>query len=457
MFRITFRCTLLVEVVLTAGSAVVGLAHPLVASARESAPAAIRPNIILILADDLGYGNLGCYGQTKIRTPELDQMARDGLRFTRFYAGASLCLPARCTLMSGLHTGHSRCRANGGGGKHPPIAEQDITLATVMQAAGYRTAMTGKWALGDEYVGCVVEHQNHDGPGAIYKHGWDYYFGEPNQTYNHRYYPPQLYRFDPHGWFGPATQGQRLDVVPLDNDAKGKSGKQYSHDLLTENALAFIRSAQRHPFFLYLPYTIPHADFTVPELEPYVRDQPWPEGAKVFASMITRMDRDIGRILDLLEELELDRNTLVVFTSDNGGLPSHDAVFQNCGSLEGFKGTLTEGGLRVPCIAYWAGKIRAGRESDEPLAFWDFMPTFAELAMIEPPKPIDGISFAPTLFGVGKQPHHRYLFFACSDKKRRCYIVRGPGETRSDDEIYAEAFTDVVVPEFTPRQTMRKK
>jgi arylsulfatase A len=407
-----------------------------------------RPNMILILADDLGYGDLGCYGQQHIQTPVLDRMAEEGLRFTHFYAGASLCLPSRCTLMTGLHTGHARCRANGGGGKHPPIEEVDTTLATVLKAAGYRTGMTGKWALGDDYLGCVVDQQNTDGTGALYKHGWDYYFGEPNQTYNHRYYPPQLYRYDPNGWIGDRTRGRRLDVVPLENDEKGKSGRQYSHDLLAENALAFIRAAKDEPFFLYVPFTIPHADFIVPELEPYVRDQPWPQGAKVFASMISRMDRDIGRILKLLEDLQIDKSTLVVFTSDNGGLPSHDETFKNNGDLPGYKGTLTEGGLRVPCIARWPGRIRAGRESDEPLAFWDFMPTFAELAGIEPPAPIDGISFVPALLESGRQPSHRYLFFRCSDKNKRCYVVRGKGESRSDEEIFAEANTEVVVPKF---------
>jgi arylsulfatase A-like enzyme len=239
-----------------------------------------------------------------------------------------------------------------------------------------------------------------------------------------------------------------LDVVALENDPKGKSGKQYSHDLLTENALAFIRAVRGEPFFLYVPYTIPHADFVVPELEAYTREEPWPNGAKVFASMISRMDRDIGRILSLLEELGIDDNTLVVFTSDNGGLPSFDDVFQNCGELDGYKGSLTEGGLRVPCIARWSGKIEPGGESDEQLAFWDFMPTFAELAGIDPPRPIDGVSFVPTLLGSGEQIHHPYLYFACSDRKKPYYIVRGPGETRSDEEIHAEAHSEVVVPRF---------
>lgn len=419
---------------------------PLLQAEAGTAENRTRPNIILILADDLGYGNLRCYGQQHIRTPVLDKMAKDGLRFTHFYAGASVCLPSRCTLMTGLHTGHCRCRINGGGGKHPPIHEEDTTLASVLKAAGYRTGMTGKWALGDHFRGCVVEHQHNDGSGALYKHGWDYYFGEPNQTYNHRYYPPQLYRFDPHGWIGDATEGRRLDVVPLKNATNGRSGSQYSHDLLVENALAFIRTVPDEPFFLYIPFTIPHADFVVPELEPYVLDQPWPEGAKVFASMISRMDRDIGRILKLLESLQIDENTLVVFTSDNGGLSAHDETFQNNGSLTGYKGTLTEGGLRVPCIARWPGRIRPGRESDEKLAFWDFLPTFAELASTEPPAPIDGISFVPTLLESGEQMHHRYLFFTSREKKKRYYVVHGPEESRSDEEIFAEANTEVVVP-----------
>ena len=407
-----------------------------------------KPNVILIVADDLGYGNLGCYGQQHIQTPVLDRMAKDGLRFTHFYAGASLCLPARCTLMTGLHTGHCRCRVNGGGGSHPPLHEEDTTLAKVLKAAGYRTGMTGKWALGDHFRGCVVEHQNTDGPGAVYKHGWDYYFGEPNQTYNHRYYPPQLYRYDPQGWIAGATEGRRLDVVRLKNAKNGRSGGPYSHDLFVENALAVIKAVRDKPFFLYVPFTIPHADFVVPELEPYVQDKPWPEGAKVFASMISRMDRDVGRILKSIESLGIDKNTLVVFTSDNGGLSAHDETFQNNGPLAGHKGSLTEGGLRVPCIARWPGRIRPGRESEEKLAFWDFMPTFSELAGVKPPTPIDGISFVPTLLESGEQMHHRYLFFASSGKNKRFYVVRGRDESRSDEEIYAEAKTEVVVPTF---------
>lgn len=421
------------------------LSAPAAASNREASAPAL-PNIVLIIADDLGYGNLGCYGQKHIRTPALDRMAAGGMKFTRFYAGAPVCLPSRVCLMTGLHSGHSRVRINGGGGKHPPIHEEDTTIATVLKAAGYRTAMTGKWSLGDHFLGCVHKHQDTDGSGAIYKHGWDYYFGEPNQTYNHSYYPGQLYRYDPHGWLGPETEVNRLQPVPYPGN-KRKTGSHYSHDQITKRALAFIDKARDKRFFLYVPFTIPHSDFVVPELEDYTRDKSWSEGAKTFASMITRMDRDCGRILARLKHHGIEQNTLVLFTSDNGGLKNFDREFDNNRELKGFKGDLTEGGLRVPCIASWPGRIKAGSTSTEPLAFWDFMPTFAELAGVAPPAPVDGISFVPTLTGKGRQQSHPYLFF---NWKGKSYIIRGEGKHRTDDEIIAEAKTEVVVPRFTP-------
>ncbi|GAG47183.1 unnamed protein product, partial [marine sediment metagenome] len=191
--------------------------------AKARGKVAEKPNIIFIMADDLGYGDLGCFGQKLIRTPVLDRMAAGGMRFTRFHAGFPVCLPSRCTLMTGLHTGHARCRINGGGGNHPTLAEEDTTVATVMQAAGYRTAMIGKWSLGDEFTGCVVARKNKDGGGAIYKHGWDYYFGEPNQTYVHSYYLDQMYRHDRLGLLGAKTDGKRLEVVPFPGNRTKKT------------------------------------------------------------------------------------------------------------------------------------------------------------------------------------------------------------------------------------------
>ena len=399
------------------------------------------PNLIFIMADDLGYGDLGCYGQKLIQTPELDKLAAKGLKLTRFHAGFPVCLPSRCTLMTGLHTGHCRTNKNGGGGRHPMLKTEDTTVATVLKTAGYTTAMVGKWSLGDHFLGCVKKHQNKDGSGAIYKHGWDYYFGEPNQTYCHRYYPNELYRYDRTGLVDKKTEGKRLDVVPLPGNSKKRT--HYTHDLLTTKALEFIDAAKEKTFFLYLPYTIPHADYDVPEIEPYAKASDWSKREKAVASMITRMDRDIGRIIKRLAKHGIDKNTLVIFTSDNG--PNKFPRFNSSGGLEGGKGKFTLGGLRVPGIAYWPAAISPGRTSDHLSAFWDIMPTFAELAGVKPPAPIDGISMVPTLLGKGDQKKHNYLYFGAGKSR---LIIRGENEKRGEAEILKEAVTPVVVPKF---------
>lgn len=412
--------------------------------------AAEKPNVVLIFVDDLGYGNLGCYGQKQIQTPVVDKMAAEGLRFTRFYAGAPLCLPSRCALMTGLHTGHSRCRVNGGGGKHQPIERGDLTLPQMLKRAGYTTAMTGKWAMGDDFLGNVVEEQNRDGSGALYHHGWDFYYGEPNQTYNHSYFPENVYRYDPAGLVGEKTPIDRLTVAPYDNPGGRKAiGNDYRHDRTAEQALQFIDAAKDRPFFLYVPFTTPHADFIVPELEPYTVEQDWPAAAKAFASMITRTDRHVGRILDRLKQDGIADRTLVLYTSDNGGLPQFDEIFDNNGPLEGFKGDLKEGGVRVPCVAYWPGAIEPGRVSDEIFAVWDLMPTLAELAGLSCPQPTDGVSFIPTLRGLPQRETHDYLFFSKGSPKKS-YIVRAPHEERSDQAILDEAYSkEVSVARFT--------
>ena len=435
----------------TVGLGAAAAALPRVAPGAAAATAAKKPpNIVFIMADDLGYGDLGCYGQQKIRTPVLDAMAAKGLRLTRFHAGYTVCLPSRCALMTGLHTGHGRCRTNGGGGSHPELAREDTTVATVLKAAGYKTAMTGKWSLGDRFVGCAVAAKCKEGTGEIYSHGWDFYFGEPNQTYNHSYYPDVLYRYDRYGMVGRKTEGSRLDQVPLKDNKKKRN--RYGHDLLTENALAFIDAAKDGPFFLYVPYAIPHAKFEIPELAPYAAAASWSKNDKAYASMITRMDRDIGRILMRLEKHGLEKNTLVIFTSDNGA--AGNKAFNCNGGLPGGKGSLQDGGLRVPGIACWPGTIRPGRTSDHLSAFWDIMPTFAELAGIEPPAPIDGISMVPTLLGKGKQPEHKYLYFNKAGRNAPAgRIIRGKTETRTDAEILKEARTEVVVPKFTATRT----
>jgi arylsulfatase A-like enzyme len=427
----------------------------------------LRPNVILILADDLGYNNLGSYGQEIIQTPELDRMAEEGLRFTRFYAGAPLCLPSRSVLMTGLHMGHTRVRKNGGGGRHAPVREEDTVLSEVFKAAGYRTAMLGKWALGDLFLGATRKpsRDNFDGPGAVYKHSWDYYLGEPNQSYNHSYFPDHIYEYDPESLMGAGTPINALVPYPmLDDPETPDYDESYTTDVYIKQALTFIDLVKDEPFFLYLPIQTPHFKFEVPSQEPYALGKPWSNAsekhgdAKSFASMITRMDRGVGKILDRLKDLGIDDDTLVIFTSDNGGLPEFDSIFDNNGSLPGFKKSLSEGGLRVPCIAWWPGSVNGGQVSEEKLYFPDFMPTFAALIGVRPPEPIDGISFLPTLLGEAGQQSHQYLFFLSGSntnpQNQDYYIVRGSDEVRSDAEIYAAAFqSEPVVPRFDPVRT----
>jgi hypothetical protein len=321
--------------------------------------------------------------------------------------------------------------------------------------------MIGKWSLGDAFLGNTVSQLDVDGPGALYKHGWDYYLGEPNQTYNHDYYPGHIYRYDPEGFLGAATPSGQLVTHPLSDDpGTPQFDESYTTDVYLKEALAFVDAAKDEPFFLYLPLQTPHKDFVVPALEPYATGQPWSTDEKRFASMISRMDRMIGDLVDRLGFHGIGENTLVVFTSDNGGLSDFDGRFDNNGPLPGFKGDASEGGLRVPCIAWWPGTIGGGRESAELFYFPDFMPTFAALAGIEAPSPTDGLSFVPTLLESGSQPTHDYLFFLAGtdgvDPASQDYhVVKNAGETRTDAEIHTAAFREnVTVPAFSGRRTV---
>jgi arylsulfatase A-like enzyme len=353
------------------------------------------PNIVLILADDLGYGDVGCYGQQRIRTPNLDRLAAEGMRFSDFHSGGAVCIPSRSCLMTGLHSGHTR---HHGSNEHKPLPESDVTIARVLRDAGYATACIGKWALGDD----------HQGPGAVHKHGWDYYFGEPNQTTVHSYYLPRMFEFDRDGSVSGKAPDTGLREVPIAENAGGRR-KVYSHDLLTAAALAFIdaKAGKGKPFFLYLPYTIPHADIDPPDDAPYTRED-WPQVEKNYAAMITRMDTDIGKILARLRQHGAQERTVVFFTSDNGPTGSkegHSAdFFRSAGPLRGKKASLYEGGIRVPMIVRWPGRVSPGTVSHEPFAFCDFMPTAAELAAARPPQKIDGVSFLPALLGKPQPP-----------------------------------------------------
>jgi len=365
-----------------------------------------RPNIIFILADDLGYGDLGCYGQQVIQTPSLDRMAREGIRFTDAYAGSTVCAPSRCTLMTGLHTGHCLIRGNA----HVPLRPQDITVAEVLKQAGYVTGIIGKWGLGEAGSTGIPNRQ-----------GFDEWFGYLSQLRAHNYFPEYLWRNEQKVYLRGNTGGARV---------------QYSHDLFTAEALDFVRRHRRDTFFLYLAYTIPHADneygrktgngMDVLTDYPY-SDRPWPQTEKNFAAMVTRMDDHIGQLLRLLAELGLDENTVVFFTSDNG--PHREgghnpAFFHDSGPLRGIKRDLYEGGIRVPAIVRWPGVIKPDTVSDFPWAFWDFLPTAAELAGTSAPEGLDGLSLVPTLLGR-QQQRHDYLYWEFHERGFGQAIRRG--------------------------------
>ncbi|MCA9126706.1 MAG: arylsulfatase [Planctomycetales bacterium] len=373
--------------------------------------AAERPNVIFIMADDLGYGDLGCYGQQVIHTPRLDQMAEEGLRFTQFYAGCPVCAPSRSVLMTGLHTGHTHVRGNASGDTLiQSLRDQDVTVAEVLKSVGYRTGLIGKWGLGEV-----------DQPGFPLRQGFDSFFGYLNQVHAHNYYPEFLYRNDQR------VQLRNEVQKPEGRDATFLGGSatkrvDYSHDLFANEALQFVEQNAENPFFLYLALTIPHANneasrmigdgTEVPTYGIYANED-WPKQDKGQAAMITRMDGDIGRLLDLLKNLGIDDKTIVFFTSDNGphDEAQHDLTrFNPSGPLRGIKRALTEGGVRVPMIVRWPTQVHPG-VSDHIGYFADIMPTLADLAGAKAIDNTDGISFLPTLMGTDSQDQHEYLYW----------------------------------------------
>lgn len=383
-----------------------------------------RPNIIYILTDDLGYGDLGCYGQKIIRTPRLDGMAAQGMRFTDHYSGSTVCAPSRCVLMTGKHTGHSSVVNNAeidrrtvemgdkGAAGQQPLKEGEVTLARLAKRAGYRTACIGKWGMGSR-----------KSTGDPNKVGFDHFFGYYDQRDSHYFYIDWLWR--------------NGDPVELKDNPRKKN--QYSHDLLFAESVKWIRQQKDRPFFLYLSFTIPHAELIAPEdsmkqYEGVEERKPWgnikaayrierrqwglynacEKPHQTFAAMVSRLDRDVGRLVDLLKELGIDRNTIVMFSSDNG--PHYEGgadprFFKSAGPLRGAKRSLHEGGIRVPFIARQPGKIKAGTVSSHPSAFWDVMPALCDLMKVDAPADTDGISFLPTLYGRGKQKEHDYLYW----------------------------------------------
>jgi len=361
------------------------------------------PNVIYISADDAGINNFGSYGGTLIQTPNIDQIAAQGMRFTQHYSGSTLCAPSRSVLMTGKHTGNTRIRHN----RDLALLNKDITVAKVFKKAGYKTGIVGKWGLGEA-----------NSTGIPNKQGFDYFFGYLNHGNAHRYYPEYLWRNE--------------TKIEYPNNLEKRT--HYSHDLITEEALAFIERNQKQAFFLYMAFTIPHVDLDVPEdslaqyqgklgeddkplwAEDYLR-HPTPKAA--LAGMISRMDRDVGKVMEKLETLGLAENTLIMFASDNG--PSAEGAspiefFNSNGIYRGGKRDFYEGGIRMPFVAKWPVHIKANSINNHISGFQDFLPTMAELLDVEKPDDIDGVSFLPSLKGEKQQQRHSYLYWELESK-----------------------------------------
>lgn len=354
-----------------------------------------KPNIVFILADDLGYGDIGIYGQEKILTPNIDKMAKEGMKFTSAYAGSPICAPSRCSLTTGLHTGHCRIRGNWAGNSDnrimnpTPLLAQDKTIFEVLKKAGYTTGLIGKWGLGET-----------DNSGAPNKKGIDYFFGYLDHIHAHDYFTDHLFRND-----------KRIEIPQ----------GTYTHDLFTQESEAFIEKHKDKPFCLFITYTIPHANnespdpengMQIPSIFPYSSTD-WPPAEKGKAAMISRMDSDIGKIDTILKRFGLEDDTIVIFASDNG--PHKEGgvdpnFFKSSGPLRGIKRDLYDGGIRVPFIVKWKNKVFPTTVTDHVCAFWDVMPTLCDIAGIKTPNGIDGISFLPTLLAK-TQKQHDYLYW----------------------------------------------
>ncbi len=368
----------------------------------------IKPNIIYILADDLGYGDLGCYGQQIIKTPEIDKMAAQGMRFTNHYAGNAVCAPSRNNLMTGMHPGHASIRGNGCKGGCP-MPESDITVAEYLKEAGYVTGIIGKWGNGQ-----------HGTEGFPTQQGFDFFYGYDNQILAHNYWPEYLWRNDQKEYLDNQVRYKDSTSWHIGLGSYTLEKKEYAHDLFMKEAKDFINHHQDTSFFLYLPLTIPHNNGEAPygkkqEVPDYgiYTDNTWATDTMGYAAMITRMDRDIGELLNLLRQLDISDNTLVIFDSDNGSMQEWSGItefFNSNGPFRGAKRDLYEGGIRVPMIAWWPGTIEPGTVTDHITASWDFLPTACEVAGIEIPENTDGISFLPLLTGE-QQSSHEFLYW----------------------------------------------
>ena len=371
------------------------------------------PNIVYIMADDLGIGDLGCYGQQQIKTPCIDGLARNGMMFMRHYSGSSISAPSRCTLLTGKHTGHAAIRGNkpvtlADGEKYDtPLPAKEVTVAKLLKQKNYRTACIGKWGMGGP-----------DSEGHPNRHGFDYFYGYLGQGHAHSYYPPFLF--------------ENNEKIMLEK-------KHYSHNLIVEKALDFIDKNAEHPFFLYFSPTIPHAELAVPEenmqqYEGQFQEKPFagghycaqPKPRAAYAAMVTLLDTNVGQIIELLKRKGVYENTIIIFTSDNGVHKEggHDPEYFNSNSgLRGIKRDFYEGGIRTPFIVEWPGMIAPGSRNQHVSAFWDFLPTVCDITGISTPHDIDGISYLPVLKGL-EQPEHDYLYYEFYEKQGTQAVIQ---------------------------------
>jgi arylsulfatase A-like enzyme len=396
---------------------------------EEPKPSATKePNIIYFIIDELGYYELSCMGHPAMRTPSIDRLASEGMRFTQFLAGGNVCAPTRCSVLTGKHTGHTTIRKNGG---FDPLLPGEETIGSVLRRAGYATGGFGKWGNGGRGTSGVPE-----------KHGFDVFFGYYDQVHAHTYYPRYLVR--------------NSQEVPLaGNTGNPHEGKTFSQYRIFEEGKQFIRANKDRPFFAYMAWTPPHGLWGMPEDDPswkLYKDKPWPRDAKMYAAMVNLVDREVGEIRDLLKELGIAENTLIMFTGDNGGYEyfadaQHPRGFfapnvnpKTGVQFRGGKGNFYEGGLRVPAIVHWPGHVPAGRVSSHLGYFPDLLPTFAELAGAEIPRDVDGISILPELLVKGQQSQHQYLYWedarSAAVRKGDWKAVRKGGEAKATWELY---------------------
>ena len=379
-----------------------------------------KPNIIYIMADDMGYADAGCYGSTRISTPNLDRLASEGILFTDHYAGTSVCAPSRCVLMTGMHTGHAVVRGNKEADPYGQFAipDETVTVAELLKDAGYATGLFGKWGLGVENT-----------PGDPQNQGFEEFYGYYGQVHAHNSFPEYLYHNREKVYLR-----NEVTYMPKDHWTRGLGSYatkkvDYSNDLIQEKAMDFINQHRDEPFFLYLSVTMPHENgeapegekFEVPDLAIYA-DSSWSLDDKRYASMISRLDGYVGVILEQLVNLGIDKNTLLLFTSDNGGFRYSD--LHHNGKLRGIKRDLYEGGIRVPLLAVWPDHISPGTVTGHVSAFWDFLPTACDVAGIDPPEGIDGISYYSILTG-GDQDNHEYMYWEFHEQGKKQAVRMG--------------------------------